>query len=440
MKKIISLMLVLVMIFSMAAISFAGKPVKVADFDDQQNEYQYQHGNNGLPYGLSKKEVLPYGLSKRELLPFGLLKMQLDEDITIEDIEMLIEDIKEYIEGIDEEIGCEFTIIDAINVTIEEINSELLKEKPELNDLFNQLSRKFEILKRQVVECEEEINYADELTDLKTDLEEALEDEDLSTEDVVLINALVSDIEELLLEDEITEEEYEGIFERALVYIEVEDEEIDETNLDELINDITNFIIENEFGEEVSQFSVDKSIAILDEISAYTLNGVDDEDEFYNELLLDFENIKLTEIVAGNYLTKVNDYKILLEAIVTDDFTEDELLEYNALMELVDLVILNEKMTLGEFNLIESQTVEFILNIDYYILELDTLVDDARNLILNNLIDLNDKDLIKSRLEFVKSFLNVLKLKGNAETISDYQEAIEILKEAMEIYQLELDK
>jgi len=78
---------------------------------------------------------------------------------------MLIEDIKEYIEGIDEEIDCEFTIIDAINVTIEEINSELLKEKPELNDLFNQLSRKFEILKRQVVECEEEINYVDELRD-----------------------------------------------------------------------------------------------------------------------------------------------------------------------------------------------------------------------------------------------------------------------------------
>jgi len=109
-------------------------------------------------------------------------------------------------------------------------------------------------------------------------------------------------------------------------------------------------------------------------------------------------------------------------------------------MELVDLVTINEEMTLGEFNLIESQTVEFTLNIQYYLLELDTLIDDARDLILNNPIDLNDKDLINSKLEFVKSFLNVLKLKGNAETISDYQEAIEILEEAMEIYQLELDK
>jgi len=443
MKKIISLMLVLVMIFSMAAISFAGKPVKVADFDEQQNEYQneYQHGQNGMPYGLDKKEVLPYGLSKREVLPFGLLKMQLDDEITFEDIEVLILDINEYIEEIDEESTCEFTIIEAINLSIERINLELLKEEPELNDLFYHLSRKFEILKRQVVDCEEEINYVDELTTLKEELEEILDNDELSQEDEDAIEVLISDIELLLLEDEITEEEYDAIVERALEYIETEakEEVIDETKLDELINDITDFIIENEFGDEIGEFSLEQSNAIYNKIIAYDPNDVDD-DAVYDELLADFENLKLTEIVAGSYLIKVNDYKILLASIVTEDFTEDELLEYDALMVLVDLVITNEKMTLGEFNIIESQTVGFILDIDYYILELDTLIDEARDLILNNPIDLNDKDLFKSRMEFVIDFLNVLKLKSNAETISDYQEAIEFLEEAMELYQLELDK
>ena len=439
MKKIISLMLVLVMIFSMAAISFAGKPVKVADFDESQYEYQYQyeyqHGKNGLPYGLSKKEVLPYGLSKRELLPFGLLKMQLDEDITIEDIEMLIEDINEYIEGIDEEMGCEFTIIDAINLTIEKINFELLKEEPELNDLFNNLSKKFEILKKQVAGYDE-ADYVNELTELKDELEEILKNNDLSQEDEDAIEELISDIESLLLEDEITEEEYEEIAERSIEYTEIE-EEINEELLNELKNEILEFIAENTFGDKIGDYSESMQLLVLEKM---LISDYDDIEDFYDELLLDFENLKLTEIVAGNYLTKVNYYKILLEGIVTEDLTEDELLEYNALMELVDLVTINEEMTLGEFNLIESQTVEFTLNIQYYLLELDTLIDDARDLILNNPIDLNDKDLINSKLEFVKSFLNVLKLKGNAETISDYQEAIEILEEAMEIYQLELDK
>jgi predicted nucleic acid-binding Zn-ribbon protein len=71
----------------------------ILDDDDDQDDDGVIY--NGLPYGLFKKEVLPFGLSKREELPFGLAKQiegywdnglyQLDAEALIEKTETLIE-------------------------------------------------------------------------------------------------------------------------------------------------------------------------------------------------------------------------------------------------------------------------------------------------------------------------------------------------------------
>ncbi|MEA1974552.1 MAG: hypothetical protein U9N10_03205, partial [Bacillota bacterium] len=153
MKKIISLGLVFVLVFGLTAISFADKP----EWANKKNV--------GLPNGLAKKEVLPYGLAKRESLPFGLLRMQIEEDITEEDIFALINDITEYIEDIDEDAIENCTIIDAINNLFDKVDYELLNEEPEFNDLFYLLTKKFEILKKQAeIEI---IDYIEELNEIK---------------------------------------------------------------------------------------------------------------------------------------------------------------------------------------------------------------------------------------------------------------------------------
>jgi hypothetical protein len=441
MKKIISLALVAVLVFGLAAISFADKP-EWAGNKNQENQYEYKHSeeSEGLPYGLYKKEVLPYGLSKRESLPFGLLRMQFGEAVTIEEIEILIADIKEYIEDIDEELIEEFTIIDAINNLFDKVEYELVNKEAELNDSFYRLTKKFEILKKQVEKVSEleEIDYNDELNKIKEDLETLLEDEDILTEDEELINTLITDIESLLLEEEITEEEYEAIVEDAEEFLENLDEET--ADLAELIKEIRLFIVNNDFSEEGNDYSAEESELIMLKLMDYSVNGVEDEAIFYEELLNDFESFKLSEIVEGSYITKVEDYKVLLDLLLRENLTDVENVKLDILLELVNEVIEDGKMTLKEFNSIEDQTSEFILNIDYYEVELDNLISEARKLIVNNPIDLNNEELLNARMAFLESLINGLSLRRDAETVDDYQEAIDFLQDGIFDFQIELDK
>lgn len=420
MKKIISLGLVFVLVFGLTAISFADKP----EWANKKNV--------GLPNGLAKKEVLPYGLAKRESLPFGLLRMQIEEDITEEDIFALINDITEYIEDIDEDAIENCTIIDAINNLFDKVDYELLNEEPEFNDLFYLLTKKFEILKKQAeIEI---IDYIEELNEIKGSLEDEEIDEDIEEG----INNLINEINSLLLEEEITLEEYEAIVEKVEEFLGELDEEVND--LEALIEEVQLFIINNDFGEGIGEYSAEESELIMINLIKYSTNKVEGEGVFYDELLNDFESLKVSKIVDGSYLTKVEDYKTLLKLISKESLSDIEKLKLDNLLKLIDEVLKNEKMTLKEFNSIESQTTEFILNLDYYMAELDNLIDDARTLIIDNPIDLDEIELLSSRTEFLRDLIKVLSLRRDAETIEDYQEAIEFLQEAIDEFQLELDK
>ena len=54
------------------------------DEEDEDEDEDHDKLFEGLPFGLSKREVLPYGLAKREFLPFGLAKRI--EDVIQDDL------------------------------------------------------------------------------------------------------------------------------------------------------------------------------------------------------------------------------------------------------------------------------------------------------------------------------------------------------------------
>lgn len=407
MKKILSFGLAIVLILGLSIPVFAGRP-----------DWAGKGKPEGLPPGLEKREELPKGLQKKEDLPFGL-KKYLSEDISVEEMEELIEEIEEYISENELE---DIDIVDAINNLIKRIEYELLKEEPRLNKFYYALENKYKVLMKYNGELE--IDYLEKLMDLKEDLEELESSEE--------IEDLIEDIELYIDLGEVSEEQYEEFVELAEEFLDVE---VEEQDLDELIIEVREFILENDFGGELGSYSDSEVFELMTLILNY--NPEDDEedlDELYEEILDKYNELKLSKIVGQEYIENLEEYKDELEELL-DDSEEDMLEKIDDLIEDIDSILDEDEMTLEEFYDIEDEYLEIVEEFQNYEEILEELIDEAKDL----LDEEYEESIEEERNLLFNRLLHIILLAEDIETDEEYQEAIDLLEGSIEEYEEVLD-
>lgn len=401
MKKGLSLVLVLMMVFSLALPTFAGKPPWAGKGKGEENEYEYKNvlNKDPLPPGLAKKDVLPYGLRK-------------DMSVSVGMMEELIETVEEYLKGIDPDMiidddddtlptGDEEDLVDAIEDLIARIEFELseakrLEETPDLGRYYFMLEKKFEILQKVYGEVEEEVSYEGIINEIKLKLEEVIELDlvpDPIDEDEVPLQDILDDIAELeAMEDyEYTLEDYESIKADADYYLDIlkdYEAEITEEDIEALRAEIAEFLptVEGLYKEpnvdSIGEYDFDTFKALLGRYLDYKGKDFDEDLEaYYNDLDQMFKESKMTKLVVSDDL---GDYVTLFDSLLDEeDLLPEQINDINEMKVLLEAVIEDGFTTLETYDDLENQASELYETIANYQTpeeKLTALLEEANNL------------------------------------------------------------
>jgi uncharacterized membrane protein YkoI len=325
-------------------------------------------------------------------------------------------------------------MVSAIENLIDRIEYELEKEEPKLGHFMFQLEQKFYVLQKIYGEAPEKSDYTNDLEELLDTLEDIKDDSIFNIDDEESIQDLIDEIEIKLdeLEDDeiINEEEYEEFEERGKKYLDELEEVVGFEKVETLIDEIQNFVFENEFGNELGEYSQDEAIELLGLIAEAPSVNEDNLKEYYDDLKRAYRKFKMSKLVSGDYLEALEEYKTDLEQLSDGDLTEAEEDLRDDLIDSITTIQENKKMTLDTFYKIEEEALELLEETALYEKELNELIAEVKEIFLTSFDDVNQNELKDEKMILLSEYFAALTAKDEAEIQDDFEEILMDLQDA----------
>lgn len=326
-------------------------------------------------------------------------------------------------------------MVSAIMNLIDRIEYELEKDEPELNHFMFKLESKFNVLQKKYGENPEKEDYTNDLEELLGDLKDIQDDSFFDTDEQEAIQIIIDAIDVALdTEDVISEADYDGFKKDADEYLDRIDQVVETEEVKALLEEVKDFIFENDFGSELGDYSPNEAMALLTLVIKYPSLNNDDLEEYFKDLKLSYKKFKMSKLVAGDYLETLLDYRDDLVLLNDEDLTDSEETLRDSLIEMIDKIEENEKMTLGNFYDVEEDALTLLEDPTNYEEALGELINDVRAAILKDYENLNEADLEEARMTLLSESFVALVTKNEAETEEEFEEAYRSLEEAFDVF------
>ena len=325
-------------------------------------------------------------------------------------------------------------LVPAILNLINRIDYALEKDAPVLEHYYFQLESKYNILQKQYGERVKTEDYTEKLEILLEKLEYARNHIIYTEEAIEAIEDIIDDIEKLLeAEEGVSEEAYELYENQGDMYLDLLDEIFEKEDAKTLVEEVKVFVFENDIGAEIGDYSPKEALALL--IVAFKYNRVDENEleDYYEDLKFAFKKFKMSKLVADNYLKALDEYKGDLKLLKDTDLTESEETSRDDLIELIETINDNKKMTLGTFYEIEEEALELLEeeNITYE-KELNDLIEEVEASFLASYRYLDQNALRNAKMTLAEEYFVALTNKRVAEDADDFEEILKDLQDAFD--------
>ncbi|MEA1974000.1 MAG: hypothetical protein U9N10_00430 [Bacillota bacterium] len=323
------------------------------------------------------------------------------------------------------------SMVPAIYNLIDRIELELEKEEPKLGHFMFQLEQKFNTLQKIYGEAPEKQDYIGDLEELRDELEEIKNDSIFTEEEQEEIQVLINDIQDAiddLADDEfISEDVYEDFEDDADEYFDMLDDKVESDEVEDLVTEIKDFALENDFGNDIGDYSKDEVMNLI--MLAFEYSSIDKEDleDYYKDLKFAYKKFKMSKLVAGDYLETLSEYKADLEALDDNELTEPEKTLKGDLIKLITRIENAGKMPLGIYYDIEEDALSLLGDtiedpVDYEV-ALDELIDEVKEVIFTSYKGVNQNELRDKKMILLGFYLQGIEDQENAETEAEFEAA-----------------
>jgi hypothetical protein len=336
-------------------------------------------------------------------------------------------------------------MVSAIENLIDRIEYELEKDEPKLGHFMFQLEQKFHVLQKIYGEAPEKEDYTEDLEELKDKLddieddpvfdEDNDEDRDYDEEIRDLIDEIQEDLDDLDDDEFIDEASYEAFEEAADEYFDMLDDAVESDELEDLVAEVRGFVLNNEFGSDVGEYSQEEALELLGLLFEYPSIDEEDLDDYYKDLKLSYKKFKMSKLVAGDYLETLLEYKADLDVLDDEDLTDDEISLKVSLVETIEGLNENGKVSLGTFYELEADALSLLGDTvedpEDYEEALDEKIDEVREAIFTSYEDVDQDELRDEKMILLGHYFQGIDDQDNASTEAEFEEAYDELNEAL---------